>query len=434
MDDKIKFDKQESLDLQRLKKFTPTTALSITNRPDSLIQLIDAVKNLAKNNFEFNYTVKPLIHNKISIDGAFLTFCEENNVKVSCLILDSIASWKNESDYESFIAQGIFKIEFNGSRFIHAALFHKGNQNEDEVSFFVLVEDEHYDKYIELRNKYDNWLVNRERGANEIFVVGGIPIEYSKNLTWDDLYLDDDIKNEIITSVDGFFKAKHIYQRSNVPWRRGLLFFGDQGLGKTTALKIIMSMYDFKPVTIQSGSPHPDEVLEEAFSYAETHGPSLLFLEDLGDLLTSVSLSHFLQLLDGVESKDGVFIIATANDISKIQSNLTDRPSRFDRRIEFTLPGEEMCRKYLDKWYGDKISKEFTNSLTKLIVKKSFSYAYIKELYFSSVFEAIKNDREQPSEDDINSALSILTKQKVTALRGHQTKQRKVDLTGYGKE
>lgn len=443
MEDNSVFDQQESLTLDRLKKLSPTQkgqkfSYNIwgSNRPDSLVQLISIIKNKAETDLIFK-SAKPYIHNKISIEGSFLTYCEENNVKITCLLMDSIASWKNESGHESFIVQGVFLIEFEGARFIHAALFHKGNQNEDEVSFFVIVEDDCYEKYIKFRNKYDEWLISRDRDINEIFVVGGEPVQYSKDLTWDDLYLQEDIKNEIITSVEGFFKAKHIYQKSKVPWRRGLLFFGEQGCGKTTALKVILSMYDFKPVTIQSGLPQPDEVLEAAFSYAEEHGPSLLFLEDLGDLLNSISLSHFLQLLDGVESKDGVFIIATANEINKIQSNLTDRPSRFDRRIEFTLPNEEMCFKYIEKWYANKITKELANRLAKLVVKKSFSYAYIKELYFSSVFEAIKNDREFPSEEDIISALGILTKQKVTATRGHHTKSqtsRKVDLTGYGKE
>ena len=213
------------------------------------------------------------------------------------------------------------------------------------------------------------------------------------------------------------------------------MFYGEQGIGKTTTLKVILSMYDFKPVTIQAGMPSPDELLEAAFEYAENHGPSLLYLEDLGDLLEGVSLSHVLQLLDGVDGKDGIFIIATANEIDKIPYNLTDRPSRFDRPIEFLLPDENMCRGYIRKWYKNTLDDKFVTKLADLMVKKSFSYAYIKELYFSSVFEAIKNDREQPSEEDVNYALNILTKQKTKAKRGHKlSKSRKLDLTGYAKE
>ena len=219
MDD-IVFDRQESLSLDRLKKLTQKNSnWKIQNRPDSLVQLISFVHDKVLTELKFKQS-KPFIHNKISIDGAFLTYCEENNVSVTCLLMDSIASWKNDGDYESFIAQGIFLIELPYARFVHAALFHKGNQNEDEVSFFVIVEDEYYEKYINFRNDYDRWLINRDRDINEIFVVGGESIPYSKDLTWDDLYLQDDIKNEIMTSVDGFFKAKHIYQQSKVPWRR----------------------------------------------------------------------------------------------------------------------------------------------------------------------------------------------------------------------
>ena len=76
-----------------------------------------------------------------------MEFCEQTKTTISTLYLDSIASWRSEHNFEHFMAQGIFKISRDGMEFLHAALFHKGNQNEDEVSFFIVAPKRCYDKY-----------------------------------------------------------------------------------------------------------------------------------------------------------------------------------------------------------------------------------------------------------------------------------------------
>ena len=82
-----------------------------------------------------------------------------------------------------------------------------------------------------------------------------------------------------------------------------------------------------------------DEAVREAFSYAEEQSPALLYFEDLDSLLEkNVDISSFLNLMDGISAKNGLLVIATANDVKKLKSNITDRPSRFDRKFEITLP------------------------------------------------------------------------------------------------
>jgi cell division protease FtsH len=50
----------------------------------------------------------------------------------------------------------------------------------------------------------------------------------------------------------------------------------------------------------------------------------------LGELLTE---------LDGMESNDGVVVVATTNDVAALEPALVDRPSRFDMVLEIGLPG-----------------------------------------------------------------------------------------------
>lgn len=323
------------------------------------------------------------------------------------------------------MAQGIFLIECGALKFLQASLFHKGNQNEDEVSFFVIVDDSNFQEYVNFRNEFERWLLNRDRNNLEIQVIGGESVPYSRDISWDELFLPDDTKKDIRTCIEGFLSAKNIYAKARIPWKRGLLFWGEPGNGKTTLIKTIIANYPFKPVTVQIGSGPCDELLEEAFAYAGEQEPGLIYLEDITELLThSVNISHFLQLMDGVEAKTGILVIGTANDISTLHSNITDRPSRFDRKWEIPLPDKTMAVKYLKHWFKDIFDEEMYLKIAAQVVKKKFSYSYLKDLYLSSVFIAISNSREEPTTKDVDMALNQLLFDKKLAKENFQPKHK----------
>lgn len=433
---------QTSLTETRLKKcLTPDKIIEPgTKRPEnSLVDLIHWVQD------EFckdQLLSSSFLHNKIAIDGTFLCYCDQQKVDVKCIYRDSIASWKDDHDTEGFMAQGIFEISFNlieqfvegvkrpkrQIKFLHCSLFHKGTQNEDEVSFFVVVNNSDYNDYIIFRNNYEAWKLERETSTREIYVVGGESISYDCDLSWDDLIVSNDLKKEIKDSIEGFLNAESFYKENRIPWKRGMIFFGEPGCGKTQTLKIILSEYNFKPVTIMSGNPQKDMMLAEAFQFAEDHGPSLLFLEDLPELLNGVDESHFLQLLDGVSSHEGLLVIATANDLSGIKSSLTDRPSRFDRKIHFPLPDKEMTIKFLKTRFKNIFKQKEYNDLAQKIMKHKFSFAYLKELYVTSAHIAISKNRKQQNYNDVEEALSILTKDKGYVQTGFGLSRRSMDI------
>ena len=160
--------------------------------------------------------------------------------------------------------------------------------------------------------------------------------------------------------------------------------------GKTSLIKTIISNYDFKPITIVPDAN--DEILRVAFKFAEEFSPSLLYFEDLDSLLErNVDLSNFLNLMDGISSKNGLLVIATANELKKLKPSIIDRPSRFDRKFEIPLPTMDMANSYLKHWFGNNITSKKCKELSKLIKQNNFSYAYLKEIYISSMFEALSD-------------------------------------------
>lgn len=420
-------EKQEHLSTERLKNLTPLFAFDVfVERPTAnLIDLMHWVKDTFSTGLLKNYrqvdsnplknkeNLQCYIHNKIVIDGAFLQFCEENDVKVECLMRDSIASWKTDHNSEHFMVQGIFRISTDKFDFLHCALFHKGNQNEDEVSFFIIASDDIFEQYIELRNKFDKWLVTRDRDHLEIHVCNAEGYPYTRDHSWDDVFLEEDLKKDIKNYIEGFLKSKHIYEKLKVPWKSGCIFFGSAGVGKTSLIRTIIANYNFKPVTVQSGTQTNDDTITEAFEYASHQEPALLYIEDFDTLLgQTISLSHFLNMLDGVSSKNGLMVICTANDLSKLKESVVDRPSRFDRKFEFPVPNFDMTVEYLTKWFGDILKPAEYKKIANETVDMNFSFAYLKELYIGSIYTALSDGRETPTIKDVNITKKRMIKDK----------------------
>ena len=403
---------QEHLSAEKLSKFIiHNTVVPRSDRPDSnFVELMEWVSQNFSSFLKDQENINKFIHNRIVVDGQFLHFCQEKNVTVECLYKDSIVSWKTEHDYEKFFVQGIFLIKSKNLEFVHAALFHKGNQNEDEISFFILVSQKNYEEYIKLRNEFDSWSQDRDRSNLHIKVIDGNDAPYEKDLTWQDLVLPENIKLELKNLVEAFLASKNFYQQNKMPWKRGVLLYGKPGCGKTSIIRTIMSMYNFKPVTIVPGAG--DEAIRDAFSYAEEQSPSLLYFEDLDSILEKNDVSSFLNCLDGVSARNGLLVVATANEVKKLKSSITDRPSRFDRKFEIPLPNQEMAYIYIKKWFGKTISTKKCKELSKYSEQYEFSYAYLKDLYISSMFEALSHNRKVPTEKDIDNALKKLIKEK----------------------
>jgi len=406
---------QEHLSRELLSKLVSTEKIdpkTIYIRPTAnFIDLMNWTQNSFKYLLKDTENLNKFVHNRIIVDGQFVQFCQDMGVTIECLYKDSLISWKTEHNYEKFFVQGVFLIKSKGLEFLHAALFHKGNQNEDEISFFVIVSEKNYEAYVKLRNQFDEWVQERDRSNLHIRVVDGEDLPYTKDHTWDELFLPEEIKTELKSLVENFLASQDFYLKNRIPWKRGLLLYGKPGNGKTSIIRTIMSVYGFKPVTIVAGAT--DEAVREAFSYAEEQSPSLLYFEDLDSLFEKgVDISTFLNLMDGISTKNGSLIIATANEVKKLKANITDRPSRFDRKFEIPSPNQEMAYIYLKRWFGTLLTLKKCKDIAKYAEKYEFSYAYLKELYISSMFEALAHNRKAPTEKDIDNALNRLVKDK----------------------
>jgi hypothetical protein len=215
-----------------------------------------------------------------------------------------------------------------------------------------------------------------------------------KDATLDAVVLHGTLKEEIVGDITSFFGAREIYAEYGVPWKRGILFVGPPGNGKTFLAKTIVNLAEQKCIYVKTFSAGaPDQMgIRAIFEKARELAPCLLVLEDLDSLITPNNRSYFLNELDGFAGNEGVLTLATTNHPERLDPAILDRPSRFDRKYPFPLPEREERRAYVANWNGTlrpalRLSPEGIDRIAD--VTEDFSFAYLKELFLSALMRWI---------------------------------------------
>ncbi len=243
-----------------------------------------------------------------------------------------------------------------------------------------------------LLSEYGAYARKRARSSPWITVIGKDPVPRPRGLSWESLFLAPGLREDLRNQVSSFFALEEEYARMKIPHRRGLLFAGPPGNGKTSALRIIASDREepFYTFTLTKESDRSE--LDQAFDRAAGDAPSILCFEDVDSLFHDQhGLSHFLNRIDGLHPLEGVLILATTNHPEQLDSALTERPSRFDRIFYFGNPAPEQRRDYLRQGFGATFDERLVGET------EGFSMAQVKEVYLSACLEAIHGGLPGPT-------------------------------------
>ncbi|KAK6333781.1 hypothetical protein TWF730_003964 [Orbilia blumenaviensis] len=218
---------------------------------------------------------------------------------------------------------------------------------------------------------------------------------------WADIILPNDLKEDVLNDVLGFYAAEETYRGLRMPWKRGVVFYGPPGNGKTITLKAIMkALYtpteSIPPLPIPSlyvktlaGWGPPEFSIRSIFEKAREQAPCFLIWEDLDSIINDSNRSFFLNELDGLEDNNGILVIGTTNHLDRLDPGIIKRPSRFDRKYLFDNPSDDERVRYVEYWrkkLGD-TPIDFTDDLVKELagLMKDFSFAYMKEAFVSTL-------------------------------------------------
>ena len=227
---------------------------------------------------------------------------------------------------------------------------------------------------------------------------------------WDDVILDEKMKKTLTSTVLRFFDSESKYREFSVPWKRGLIFHGPPGNGKTISLKALMhSLFQrddqrrVVPLYVKSLDYYWE--LRQVFQKARQQAPCLLILEDVDTLINENLRSYFFNEIDGLENNNGIMIIATTNHLDKLDPGLSKRPSRFDRKYKFPLPSNEERTMYCEFWrqkLKDNENVVFPKELCPKIaeIMEDFSFAYMKEAFVATLLVIARKEEDDEFDDD----------------------------------
>ena len=283
------------------------------------------------------------------------------------------------------------------------------------------------EEFMDLLFKADSQECDQDR-QHKVFCPNGRHIDLEE-VALDRVVLPDELKSDIVSSTEVFFRRIETFRGVGVPSKRGFLFVGEPGNGKTllchALVNHVVKKFDVKVATIRVSANLDNDQIEKLYNWAGDHAPAIVLLEDIETVMTQtrVTRSGFLNILDGLKPERGVLTIATTNYPDQLDPALAHRPSRFDRVWRIPLPSDAERKVFLEKLFPSPL---LTPELCELVVKRTrgWSMAYVQELKATAVVRAVQHDREQIAAGDIEEAVELLAKQFQSGRKNHRCEER----------
>jgi SpoVK/Ycf46/Vps4 family AAA+-type ATPase len=238
-----------------------------------------------------------------------------------------------------------------------------------------------------------------------------------KSACFENLILGGSLKEEIQSDFGQFFVSREVYEQYRIPWKRGVLFIGPPGNGKTHTVKALVNQLA-KPClyvkSFKSEYATDQENMRAVFARARMTAPCLVVLEDLDSMIDDKSRAFLLNELDGFETNTGVVVLATTNHPERLDPAILNRPSRFDRKYYFNLPAAAERSAYIAVW-NRQLQPELrvSHDGAAHIVNQTdgFSFAYLKELFLSSMMQWMAADESVVMDQILVSQVAQLREQ-----------------------
>lgn len=191
-------------------------------------------------------------------------------------------------------------------------------------------------------DSYGNWVVSGYVTPKDLDVV----------------ILPKEVKKNIVDDIENFKSSKDWYKQASIFYKRGHLYHGLPGNGKTSLSLAIASYMGRDLYCMDLNSISENANLKRLFQEISSNG--VLLIEDIDGFYnlrqpvkkdSKLSFSTFLNCLDGAFYKEGLFTIITTNKIDCVDHALK-RNGRMGFVLEIPQPSIEEVTKYVNIFFN----------------------------------------------------------------------------------
>lgn len=209
---------------------------------------------------------------------------------------------------------------------------------------------------------------------------------------------------QLIDEVRLWRNSRDWYRERRIPWKRGWCLHGPPGTGKTALARAFAEDLDLPIFVYNLAEMKENTELQQSWRAMQSSVPCIALIEDVdsvfhgrenvawrrqfpvgallggGDgggaaagggsettMIRGITFDCLLNCIDGVELNEGVFLIMTTNDISKVDDalgvprtlpdgtveHISTRPGRLDKAIELTYMRNEDKLEMAERILGD---------------------------------------------------------------------------------
>ena len=241
----------------------------------------------------------------------------------------------------------------------------------------------------------------------------GITVHALPSVTRDEVILPESTLELLERNVLQFVEQRSRLGELGQSTKKGLLFYGPPGNGKTHTIRYLLS--ELKGHTTLLITAEQVAQLAEYMALARLLQPTIVILEDVdliarereqsGGPCQESLLNKLLNEMDGLKEDTETIFLLTTNRPEQLEDALASRPGRVDQVIEFPYP-DSVGREKLVRLYSKSVS--ISDDIIDTFVARTdgVSAAFIKELMRRAIQFHLANGRDQAIElEDMENAL-----------------------------
>ena len=180
--------------------------------------------------------------------------------------------------------------------------------------------------------------------------------------TFDQIFIED--KQKLIDDLEKFKANKEKYKKLRVPFKRGYLFYGVPGNGKSSLAYAIAEYLKYDVYSIDMSTMLNSDFLA---TYNKVPDRAVIVIEDIDTVYNGrtnvssdvkVKFSTFINALSGVGVREEIITVITTNNIEAIDPALM-REGRCDFKFEITNPTKGLAEEFLSLVFEQEVKLDY---------------------------------------------------------------------------